>query len=407
MIGLVMEAIVIGAGPAGLASAAMLKQAGADVLVVDKADAVGASWRGHYDRLHLHTVRWLSHLPGYRFSRRHGRWVHRDGVVRYLEGYARHHGLDVRLGVAVQRLDREAEHWRLHTPDGPLDADRVVVATGYNHTPYLQDWPGRDGFAGELGHASRYHNAEPYRGRDVLVVGSGNTGAEIAVDLVEGGASRVRLAVRTPPNIVLREVNGLPNQVAGVTLRRLPPHVVDRIVRATQRLTVPNLEPHGLPWPERGVYTRIVEDDVIPIIDVGLIRAVRDGDVEIVPALSGFDGPAVLLAGGERIEPDAVIVATGYRRALEPLVGHLGVLGEKGRPRVHGAETAASAPRLHFIGYTNPISGMFREINIDARRIGYAHARERAARTGDGELAERVRALLAVRLGIPAARVTR
>ncbi|MFL5902231.1 MAG: flavin-containing monooxygenase [Solirubrobacteraceae bacterium] len=417
------DAIVIGAGPAGLAAAAMLKQAGAEVVVLDKAGAIGASWRGHYDRLHLHTVRWLSHLPGYRLSRRHGRWVHRDGVVRYLERYARHHALDVRLGVEVRRIDRaDGPGWRLDTSDGPLEAERVVVATGYNHTPSLQEWPGRDGFTGDLVHASRYRNAEPYRGRDVLVVGSGNTGAEIAVDLVEGGAARVRLAVRTPPNIVLREVKlvrapasrqqaggagvrnwGLPNQVAGVTLRRLPPRLVDRIVRVTQRLSVPDLAGHGLPLPERGVYTRIVEDDVIPIIDVGLIESVRAGTVEVVAALEGFYGSEVLLADGTRLSPDAVVVATGYRRGLEPLIGHLGVLGPNGRPCVHGAETDPGAPGLHFIGYSNPISGMFREINIDARRIGYSFARDRAARNGGGPLGERARALLAVRLGIPAA----
>src|SRR3954454_9149351 len=105
----------------------MLNRRGVDNVVVDRADAVGASWRDHYDRLHLHTVRWLSHLPGYRFSRRHGRWVHRDGGVRYLEGYVRHHELDVRLGVAVKRIERAGEGWRLQIDDGPLDADRVVV----------------------------------------------------------------------------------------------------------------------------------------------------------------------------------------------------------------------------------------------------------------------------------------
>jgi putative flavoprotein involved in K+ transport len=403
------EAVVIGAGPAGLASAAMLKRAGVDVVVVDKADAVGASWRRHYDRLHLHTVRWLSHLPGYRFSRRHGRWVPRDGVVRYLEGYVRHHGLEVELGVEVQRLDRvDTGGWRLRVAGGgDIEADHVVVATGYNHTPFLQDWPGRDGFKGELLHASRYRNPEPYRGRDVLVVGSGNTGAEIAIDLVEGGAARVRLAVRTPPNIVLREANGMPGQILGLSMRHVPPPVVDRVIGTIQKVTIPDLTEHGLPRPERGVYTRIVEDDVIPIIDVGLIEMVRAGRVEIVAGLEGFDGASVLLADGSRIEPDAVIVATGYRRGLEELVGHLDVLAPNGRPKAHGPDTAPHAPNLHFIGYTNPISGMFRELNIDARRIAYAIARDRAARDGATSPTDRLRTLVAIRLGIPAAGLER
>jgi putative flavoprotein involved in K+ transport len=393
------EAVVVGAGPAGLAAAAMLRRAQVDVVVVDKAERVGASWRGHYDRLHLHTVRWLSHLPGYRFSSRHGRWVSRDGVVRYLEGYARHHRLDLELGTAVERIDRDGDGWVLRTSRGDLLAGHVVVATGYNHTPYLEDWPGRDGFQGELIHASRYRNPEPYRGRDVLVVGSGNTGAEIAVDLVEGGAGRVRLAVRTPPNIVLREANGLPSPMPGVMMRHLPPKLVDRVIRSAQRQLIPDLTDHGLPWPERGVYTRVLEEDVIPIIDVGLIEAVQHGRVEIVAGLTGFEGPAVLLADGSRVEPDAVVVATGYRRGLEPLVGHLGVLGPKGRPVVHGPETAPGAPGLHFIGYTNPISGMFREINIDARRIAWAVARARARG------AHWLLGFLAVRLGVaPAVR---
>ena len=181
----------MGAGPAGLAAAAMLRRAGVDVVVVDKAERVGASWRGHYDRLHLHTVRWLSHLPGYRFSARHGAL----GLARRRRALPggrtpRHHRLDLELGTAVERIDRDGDGWVLRTSRGDLRAEHVVVATGYNHTPYLEDWPGRDSFQGELVHASGYRNPEPFRGRDVLVVGPGNTGAEIAVDLVEGGAGR-------------------------------------------------------------------------------------------------------------------------------------------------------------------------------------------------------------------------
>ncbi|HMC72024.1 MAG TPA: NAD(P)/FAD-dependent oxidoreductase, partial [Mycobacteriales bacterium] len=259
------DAAVIGAGPAGLAAAAMLRKRGLDVVVIDRADAVGSSWRGHYYRLHLHTVRWLSNLPGLRIPRSEGRWVHRDGVVAYLERYASYHELELMLGTEVTGLSPlPGGGWSVSTSDGAgsLEAGAVVVATGYNHTPFMPDYPGRDGYTGELLHASRYRNAVPFIGRDVLVVGSGNTGAEIAVDLVEGGARRVRLAVRTPPNIVRRQVGGTPNQVLAVGLRRLPPRFVDGFVRIVQRVVVGDLSAYGLERPPRGVYTRVIEDDV-------------------------------------------------------------------------------------------------------------------------------------------------
>ncbi len=368
--------VVLGAGPAGLSVAAELRRHGVDPLVVDRADTVGASWRGHYDRLHLHTARQLSQLPGLRMPRRFGRYVARDDVVDYLERYAAHHHLRTRLGTEVRLLDRAGTGWLVRTDRGDLPADQVVVATGYNHTPVLPDWPGRDGFSGQLLHASTYRNAVPYAGRDVLVVGAGNTGAEIAVDLVEGGARKVRLAVRTPPNIVRREVGGLPSQAVSVLLRHVPPPVVDRMIRVVQRATVPDLAGLGLPRPEVGVYTRIVRDGAIPIIDVGLIDAVRRQQVEVVAAVVDLDGRDVVLADGDRVSPDAVIVAAGYRRGLEPLVGHLGVLDPAGGPRVTGARTDPAAPGMWFTGYTNPISGMFRELAIDARRIARAIRRE-------------------------------
>jgi putative flavoprotein involved in K+ transport len=369
------DAAVIGAGPAGLATAAMLRKRGVDVVTIDRAESVGASWRGHYDRLHLHTVRWLSHLPGLRIPRDNGRWVHRDDVIAYLERYAAHHHLDLMLGTEVRELSRSGGGWLVETSNGDVEAGAVVVATGYNHTPHMPEYPGREDFEGELLHASQYRNAEPYRGRDVLVVGSGNTGAEIAVDLVEGGARRVRLAVRTPPNIVRRQVGGTPNQVIALGLRRLPPRFVDAFARTARRVTIGDLSKYGLPMPDRGVYTRLIEDDVVPVVDVGLIDSVKKRQVEIVGALLGFEGRGVVLGGRERIRPEVVIVATGWRRGLETLVGGLGVLDERGKPVVHGARTTPGAPGLYFTGYTNPISGMFRELAIDARRIARAVAR--------------------------------
>ncbi|MEV5335505.1 flavin-containing monooxygenase [Streptomyces werraensis] len=368
---------VVGGGPGGLSVAYALRARGVRAVVLERSERVGDSWRRHYDRLHLHTTRRRSALPGLPMPRRFGRWPSRDDVVRYLEKYAEHHRLEIVTGVEVSRVERTADGtgWLLRATGGrELTGAAVVVATGFNHTPRVPDWPGRDAYTGELLHASRYRNAKPFAGRDVLVVGVGNTGAEIAVDLVEGGASRVRLAVRTPPHIVRRSTAGWPAQYSGILVRRLPVPLVDRISRLQARVAVPDLSEHGLPRPGTGLYSRVLEG-AIPVQDVGLIDAVRKGSVEVVAAVKGFEEGEVLLADGERIAPDVVVAATGYERGLEGLVGGLGVLDERGRPVVHGARTPAGAPDLYFTGFTNPISGNLREMALDAQRIARAIAR--------------------------------
>lgn len=369
---------VIGGGPGGLSVAYALRARGIRAVVLEKSDRVGASWRRHYDRLHLHTTRRLSALPGLPIPRRFGRWVSRDDVVRYLEKYAEHHRLEIVTGVEVSRVERapDGTGWLLHATGGrELTGAAVVVATGYNHTPRLPDWPGRSAFTGEFLHAREYRSGKPYAGRDVLVVGVGNTGAEIAVDLVESGASRVRLAVRTVPHIVRRSTAGWAAQYSGVLVRRLPVGLVDRISRVQARVALPDLSAHGLPRPDTGLYTR-VKEGAVPVQDVGLIDAVRKDKVEIVAAVDGFeDGGKIALADGTRISPDVVIAATGYVRALEGLVGHLDVLDDRGRPVVHGARTPSAAPGLYFTGFTNPISGNLREMALDAVKIAKAVAR--------------------------------
>ncbi|AXG79542.1 flavin-containing monooxygenase [Streptomyces paludis] len=376
---------VIGGGPGGLAVAAVLRQHGVRAVVLEKADAVGASWRGHYERLHLHTTRARSGLPGLAMPRSFGRWVARANVVRYLEKYAEHHGLETVTGVEVTRIDRapDGAGWLLHATGGrELSGRAVVVATGFNHTPKLPDWPGRETYetsGGTLLHASGYRDAGPYAGKDVLVVGVGNTGAEIAVDLVEGGAAHVRLAVRNAPHIVRRSTLGWPAQATGILIRRLPTRLVDRVAALQARIAIPDLSAYGLPRPDTGLYSR-AREGAIPLQDVGLIKAVRKGQVEPVAAVESFEGNAVVLADGSRITPEVVIAATGYHRALEGLVGHLKVLDPRGHPTVRGARTPKHAPGLYFTGFTNPISGMLRELALDARRIGKALAREKRTR---------------------------
>lgn len=356
---------VVGAGPAGLAAAATLRHAGAQVAVLERAE-VGASWISRYDCLHLHTVRWLSGLPGYSIPRSFGTWPSRDRVVDYLRAYAARSAVEIRAGVDVARIDREDGRWVVRAGEGDTVADRVVVATGYSNVPFVPEWPGA--LAGEVVHSSAYRNPGPFRGRRVLVVGSGNSGAEIAADLAYGGAAEVLLSVRTPPAIVRRDTAGVPTQLLGIASSHLPVAIVDRIASTLRRVAFPDLAPLGLPAPERP-YSEFLRRRVIPVIDVGIVGAVRDGRVRVVADVERLDGDAVRLADGSSVAVDAVLAATGYRTGLEPLVGHLGVLDERGVPLVHGADENPAARGLHFLGYDVTLGGMLREIGGQARRL--------------------------------------
>ena len=362
---------VVGAGPAGLAAAAELLRSGERVVVFERGD-VGEAWAGRYDRLRLHTVRWLSSLPGYRMPRSYGKWPSRDSVRDYLRRYAVRSDITVQAGVGVEQIGRADGRWLLRTSEGIVEADCVVVATGHSNEPYLPQWPGA--FGGEVVHSAVYRNPEPYVGKRVLVVGAGNSGAEIAVDLAGGGAAEVFLAVRTPPHIVRRDTLGFPSQVLGIATAHLPIPVVDRIASTMRRLSIPDLAPHGLPAPSRP-YSDFLRRRVIPIVDVGLVEAVRRGRVRVVAALERFENGAAVLADGRTLAVDAVIAATGYRPALEPLVGSLGVLDEHGEPLVHGAEEHPEAPRLHFVGYRVTLGGTLRLVGIEARELARALGR--------------------------------
>jgi cation diffusion facilitator CzcD-associated flavoprotein CzcO len=355
---------VIGAGPAGLASAAELGRRGIPVTVLERNDTVASSWRGRYDRLRLNSSRPFSKLPRGRYSRGTPMFPSRDEVVSYLEGYARRNRIEVRLGTRLERIDRNGEGWVLRTSSGDVLSDQVIVATGFEHTGFVPDWPGRDRFDRRLMHSGEYRNAAPFRGADMLVVGPGCSGMEIAYDLAEGGAGRVRLAVRTPPNIIIRSPAG---PIFANALRRLPPERADAFMRRVRAKEIGDLTEYGLPVPEEGLFSRLRRLGVAPaIVDKEMIQAIKDRRIEIVAGVESLDETGVALADSTRIEPDAVIAATGYRPGLEPLVGHLGVLNERGVP--HSPQGEEAAPGLRFIGY-RPLPAHISHMSREARRV--------------------------------------
>ena len=303
----------------------------------------------------------------------------RDQVVQHIQGHARDAGLELLLGTRVQRLSRGNGSWSVQTGKGEIDARQVVLATGYENEPLIPDWDGRESFAGELIHSADYRNAERFKSRRVLVVGPGCSGMEIAHDVATGGAAKVWLAVRTPPTIISRAgPGGLPGEWIGTALLYFPSRFGDALARFGSRQDFGDLSPYGLPVPEAGLMTRFRRDGTVPsIVDKEVIEAVKQGTVEVVGAVESLDSAGVILDGGSRLEPDAIICATGFRRALEPLVGHLGVLDDRGWPAVAAPKPAA--PGLRFVGYTSR-PGALGFISRQAKRSAKAIARELKSR---------------------------
>lgn len=375
------EALVIGAGVAGLSTAVELGRRGVGALVLERSGDVGSSWQGRYDGLRLNTYRRLSSPLHGRIPRSAGRWPSREALVEHLREYARRERIAIEFGTSVRRVDRvEAGGFVLDTSNGPLSAADVVVATGYDHAPRVPEWPGLESFEGELIHAREYRTPAPFAGRDALVVGAGNTGTEIAAQLAQARAGRVRMAVRTPPNLVPIELYGVPITYLARAAELAPEPLVNLIGRGLRRYAVGDLTPFGLPPSPYGIGTELRIKGLGPVLDRGIAAAVRTGRVEVVAAVDSFDGPDVKLADGRRISPDLVIAATGYRMGLEPLVGHLGALLPSGKPRFVRGEPDPAAPGLHFNGYWLPMSGELPAMRRTTRRIGAEVTRSRGGR---------------------------
>ena len=362
------EVAVVGAGPAGLATAALLRRRGVRAVVFDRADRVGSSWAERYDSLRLNTVRWMSDLPGLRMDRSSGRWVGRDDLVDYFERYAAHHRLECVLGDAgsveriepIDPIEQDGAGWSVVGAGGPRRFAGVVIATGHSQQATTPAWSGRERFAGRLLHAVDYRRPDEFVGDRVLVVGAGSSGGEICVDLARAGVETT-WAVRSAPRVFPREVVGVPVTPFAPPSDVLPDRVVDRVA----------------PWLERRIYgpRDYLPEPTAPMMELlagckepmtadGIVELIRAGRVRVVAAVAGLDATGAVLDDGTHVGADHVIAATGYRPGLEPLVGHLGVLDPGGRP-------IGLVPRagLGFVGFRVPLTGTLWAIDRDARRV--------------------------------------
>ena len=364
--------VVIGAGSSGLAVAKLLRRRGITVRVIEKACRAGDAWYHRHPQLRLNTHRQLSSLPGLPMPKSAGPFPARDDVIGYLDEYARRLDAPIDYGVEVTSIAQSGCNWAVSTSAGVYNARHVVVATGYDRQPHLPCWKGRALFRGPLIHAANFGDLASYRGKRVLVVGAGNSGSDILNHLSTIETDRVWVSVRHGPIVFPRRLWGIPVQRLSPLFALLPTSAVDRLLQLTEFLAFGQLAKWGLPRHPLGGATRLLETGTAPAIDNGFIAALKAGRSEVVAEIESFEADRVRLIDGRFVEADIVIAATGYRTGLQPMLGHLDILGDAGEPLFHGAEQLQHCPGLWFTGMRPRLTGFFHMAGKTAREIAAA-----------------------------------
>lgn len=329
---------------------------------------VGGTWARRYLRLRLHTVKAFSGLPYKPLPSSEPRYVPTQRYAKYLADYASAMQLDVRLRHKVQRIARHDGDWVLTThtdgasAHGPEWRARVVVvATGRHNIPRLPHWPGMSEFGGRLLHSHDYRSGSEFAGKRALVIGIGNSGAEIATDLVESGAASVSISVRTPPPITSREFAGIPVQLLGMFFKPFPARFVDWLGRGMRRVGTGDLTRYGLPEERWGPFTARRP----PVIDVGFLEQLKAGRITVRPDVARFTAAGVQFVDGTAQDVDVVVAATGYTTGLPGLLAVSGVLDDRGFPNLDAARDTG----LYFAGYAESPRGQLFESSRAARSL--------------------------------------
>ncbi len=354
-----VDVLVLGGGPAGLATSQQLSQQRVPHRVLERGDDVGYTWANLYDSLTLHTGKHMSGLPDMPLPRSAPLFVPREEFLHYLRRYARAFDLPVDTGRDVERMTRTDGTWTVSTSSGVLAARVVVVATGIVANPKTPHFPGQDRFAGRIAHSVAYRRPDGYAGRRVLVVGVGNSGAEIASEIARAG-SKVTIAVRSGANVVPLTFAGLPIQYVAFGVRKLPRRVQERAVALVQLLTQLRRGKPVLPRPAHSPL------DEIPVIGFHLVDAIAEGLIDARVGVAGLTSEGARFTDGTTGQFDEIILATGFGAALGPL-GGLVQVDAKGFARRRDRVVSVDQPGLYVVGHNYDATGGLYNISRDAR----------------------------------------
>ena len=344
--------LIIGAGPAGMGIAGRLRKMGIDFEMVEQSQHVGNAWHHHYDRLHLHTVKQLSNLPHLPFPDDYPLYVPREKLVAYFDQYAQHFKLKPHFGQTVDTVKKVGKEWTTTTKEGKkIKSKNVIVATGVNRVPNIPSWPGQEQFQGTIMHAKAYKNAMPFKDKKILVVGMGNTGAELALDLSEQDCETY-ISVRGPVSIVPRDLNGRPVQLTSIQLAKIPFGIGDWLGNFIRGIYLGDLKKYGLNAPKLSPAQQLKKTGKTPVVDIGTVNQIKAGKIKVMPEMESFDASGVIFKNGERKALDAVILATGYKAKVNDFIADTtGLLNQDALPKQ--AIFDGKNKGLYFIGFDN------------------------------------------------------
>ncbi|KAM7258898.1 hypothetical protein ACFE04_014639 [Oxalis oulophora] len=351
--------IIVGAGPSGLAVAAGLKNQGAPFIILERANCIASLWQNRtYDRLKLHLPKKFCQLPNFPFPENFPEYPTKFQFISYLESYANHFGIVPQFNETVQssKYDKTFGLWRVKTVSDCGEVEYIcrwiVVATGENAEKVVPEIDGLEGFEGQVAHACEYKSGEIYRGKRVLVVGCGNSGMEVSLDLCNHNA-RPSMVVRSSVHVLPREVFGKSIfELAVMLMKWLPLWLVDMILLILAWLLLGNTKRYGLKRPPIGPLELKNTAGKTPVLDIGALEKIRSKQIEVVPGIKRFYERKVELNNGQVLEIDSVILATGYRSNVPSWLKDDELFFENGLPKSPFLNGWKGIAGLYAVGFT-------------------------------------------------------
>ncbi len=356
--------LIIGAGPAGLAVAARLLKAGVEFEILEKEEVVASKWRDHYDRLHLHTTKGFSFLPFRHFDKELPMFVSKFQYHDYAKAYAVEMGIKPTFGEYAIFIERKEGDWNVQTNKRQIVARNIVVATGINHDPKYPEWVAESMIP--VVHAADYKNPSQFDGERFLIVGFGNSGAEIALDLAEH-EKHVWCSIRSEVNVVPLKILGRSTQATGSMLEKFPFGLGDKIGKAIARLAVGNLSKYGLKSSSLAPAQMLREKGRTPMIDLGTVKMIRNGKIKVLGDISHVNEVA-RFKNGQELKVDHIICATGYNNGLTAMIpGIERTFNQFGQPSL---KASGSFDGFYFPGFDNHhLGGILKRIREESALV--------------------------------------